>query len=90
MSALPDGVAEDREDLRRLIELVPDQDVPTLKRIVRALTSNQAISDALDKAPYDDEGDLTDEVIARLEESRQAADRGEVVSHEEVRRRFGL
>ena len=90
MSALPDDIASDREAVRRLVELVPDEDVPTLRRIVRALATEDAVFAAFDNAPFDDEGELTDEMIARLADSRQAAAEGRVVSHEEVRRQLGL
>jgi len=87
MSAVP---AREREEVRRLLELVPDEDLPTLRRIVRALVAETAVFAAFDSAPLDDEGELSDEMIAKLAESDRAIVEGRVVSHEEGRQRLGL
>ena len=87
MSTAP---AREREEVHRLLELVPDEDLPTLRRIVRALAVEGAVFAAFDNAPLDDEGELSDEMIAKLAESDRAIAEGRVVSHEEARRRLGL
>ncbi|MGQ9554179.1 MAG: hypothetical protein ACUVWR_08720 [Anaerolineae bacterium] len=80
----------EREQVKRLVDLVPDADLPTLVRLVRALVAEDAVFAAFDNAPEDDEGELSDETIAAIAESRQAATEGRVVSHEEVLRELGL
>lgn len=45
---------------------------------------------AFDSAPEDDEGELSEELIAKLAEADRAIAEGRVVSHEEARRRLGL
>jgi hypothetical protein len=89
MGASPDTTARDRERLRRVIERVPDEDVPTLLRVADAL-AHYEVSVSPDEAPLDDEGDLTDEMIARLAEADQAIAEGGVMSDEELRRRLNL
>ena len=90
MSALPDTVARDRERLRRAIELVPDRDVPVLLRVADALATEDPVLAALNSAPLDDEGELTDEMIARLAEADRDIAEGRVISHEELLRRLDL
>ncbi|MHB0875934.1 MAG: hypothetical protein ACYC5O_07815 [Anaerolineae bacterium] len=90
MSALPDTIDRDRQRLRRLVELVPDEDVPTLLRIVDALAAEDPVLAAIENAPLDDEGELSDETVARLAEADRAIAEGRVISDEELRRRLEL
>ncbi|MHB0874682.1 MAG: hypothetical protein ACYC5O_01420 [Anaerolineae bacterium] len=86
MSALPK-----RESVRRLIELVPEQDLDTVEKMLRGLVRvEDPVLAAFDSAPEDDEGELSDELVARLTEADRAIAEGRVVSHEEARRRLGL
>lgn len=51
--------------------------------------SNDPIDEALAAAPYDDEP-LTEEDRRAIEEAEEDIRAGRVVSHEEVKRRFGI
>ena len=85
MSALPK-----RETVRRLVELVPDQDLDTVAKMLRGLVAEEdPVRAAFRNAPLDDE-EVTQEDIAALEESRKAVAKGDVYSHEEVMRSLGL
>jgi len=80
---------EQREKLRELVGLLPDQAVPVVERFVRWLIAEGAdpMARLLAGAPLDDEP-LTPEEEAALEEARASVERGEVVPYEQLRRRF--
>jgi hypothetical protein len=81
MSALRDS---EREEARRLLELVPDKDVPTVRRILSAL-AEEAPRVSLDEAPEDDEP-VTQEDVEAQAEARADKAAGRVYSHEEAMR----
>ncbi len=83
-------VVDERERVKDLIDLVPDADLPTVARMLRALAAADPVIAAFENAPEDDEGELSDEMIAKLAESDRAIAEGRIVSHEEARRRVGL
>ena len=70
--------------------MVPDEDLPTLARMLRALASGNAVIVALEHAPEDDDGELSEETVAALAHSRRAAAEGRVVSDVQMRRQLGL
>lgn len=80
---------EERERLRELVGLLPDQAVPVVECFLRWLIAEGAdpMARLLAEAPLDDEP-LTPEEEAALEEARASVARGEVVPYEEVRRRL--
>jgi len=87
MSAEP---VREREEVRRLVELVPDADLPTVRRMLAGLTSSvDPVLAAIEQAPEGDE-ELTEEDVAAIEAGRQAKREGRVVSHEEALERLGL
>ncbi len=83
-------VIDERERVKDLVDLVPEADLPTAARMLRALEAEDAIIAAIENAPEDDEGELSGETIVALAESRRAAAEGEVVSDAEMRRHLGL
>ena len=93
MSALPV-----RERAHRLLDLVPEGELPTVERMLRGLAQEAAaqvppsydpVLTALETAPEGDE-ELTPEDLEALQAGWRAKDEGRVVSHEEARRRLGL
>lgn len=76
--------AKERDELRRLLERVPDEDLPTLTRIVRALAVESAVA-GLEEAPEDDEPVSQEDVEAQAE-AREDMAAGRVYSHEEAKR----
>ena len=76
--------AREREETRRLLELVADEDMPTLARIVRALAAEPATT-SLEDAPEDDEP-VTQEDIEAQAEARADVAAGRIYSHEEAKR----
>lgn len=79
-----------REALHRLVDELPEEDLPTASRVLGAL---QATSDpmlrALTSAPPDDEPDR-DDADGGLTEAREEAAAGRTLSHEELKRALGL
>jgi len=79
-----------RDSLHKLIDELPETDLPTAARVLEALhaTADPA-SRALDNAPEDDEPETAEEaaaVAAAWEEHR----RGEHLTTQEVRQKLGL
>jgi hypothetical protein len=74
-----------RQELHRLVDHLSDVDVPTVRKLLRALSDPVRLSIAL--APFDDEPE-TEEERAEVEEARRESGPG--TPHEEVLREFGL
>jgi len=76
------------EELRLLVDHIPDGDVPVAHKILRALMDPVEL--ALLNAPEDDEP-LSEHELAALEEADRRECRGEpLISHDEIMREFGL
>ena len=79
-----------RQALHRLIDDLPEQDLPVAIRVLEAL---RATSDpdlrALMSAPLDNEPDK-DDADGGLSEARSEAREGKGLSHDEVKRELGL
>ncbi|HEV1287705.1 MAG TPA: hypothetical protein VNU44_20440 [Bryobacteraceae bacterium] len=81
-------VTAEHEQLLALASRVPEDQIPTAKRMLEALIVDPFwLSFA--SAPMDDE-ELTPEAAASILEAEQAVGRGESTSHEEMLREFGL
>jgi hypothetical protein len=78
-----------RDTLHRLVNELPDEDIPTAERVLQALRETASPHISLDAAPFDDEPD-DDDFDGGLSEARADAESGRVASHEEVKRRWGL
>ena len=80
----------DRTTLHRLVDSLPEEDLTTAGRLLAGLAlTADAVERALLLAPADDEPD-TDDDDGGLTEARQALDRGEGISTEELRKELGL
>lgn len=73
------------EELHRLVDELSAEDVPR----ARDLLARVRLERSLAEAPDDDEP-VTDEDREAVREGWDAYERGDVVSHEEVMREFGL
>lgn len=79
-----------RATLHRLIDSLPEEDLPTAGRLLVGLTATtDAVERALLLAPYDDEPD-TDDDDGGLTEARRELARDEGISTEELERELGL
>jgi hypothetical protein len=79
-----------KEALHRLIDDLPEQDVPVAVRVLEALrATSDPVLRALLSAPLDDEPD-TDDMDGGLSEARREAAEGKGISHDEVKRELGL
>lgn len=87
MSAVP---AREREEAHRLLELVPDEDMPTVRRMLAGLARKDPVLAALEAAPEDDEGELSEDAIAGIEQARRSIAQGRTLSTEELCRQLGL
>jgi len=75
----------DRQELHRLVDHLSEVDLPTVRKLLRALSDPVRLSIAL--APFDDEPE-SDEERAAVEAARSEAGPG--TPHEKVLREFGL
>jgi hypothetical protein len=78
-----------REALHRLIDEMPEEDLSTAERVLQGLRALSSPHVPPDQAPFDDEPD-EDDFDGGLTEARAEIAAGRVVSHEEVKRRWGL
>jgi hypothetical protein len=79
-----------RATLHRLVDSLPDEDLPTALRMLVGLTATaDAVTRALLLAPSDDEADADDE-DGGLTRARQELARGEGISTEEPKRALGI
>ena len=75
-----------KQDLHRLIELLPDSALPKANALLESLREEEdPVLKAFLEAPEDDEP-LTPEDIAAIEEGEEDIRAGRVISHEEARR----
>jgi hypothetical protein len=79
-----------KEVLHKLVDALPERDVPAVSRILEALnlTADPAAR-SLAMAPLDDEPD-DDGFDGGLTEARREADEGRLLSHDEIKRELGL
>ena len=83
MNAVP---TREREEVHRLVELVPDQDLPTVRRMLAGLARDvDPVSWALEHAPADDEPVTQEDIEAEAEASEDIA-AGRVYPHDEAKR----
>ena len=79
-----------RDDLKRLIDGLPDSELHAARRYLQFLSyHDDALALSLDQAPYDDEP-VTDRDWEAIKEANGDIAAGRVVSHEEMKREFGL
>lgn len=79
-----------RESLHRLIDELPEVDLPTAARVLGALYATaDPVVQALDHAPEDDEPETVEEAAAAAT-AWQERRRGESLTTEEVRHKLGL
>ena len=81
-------ISEEREELLQLARRVPDEDLRAAKRLLQALIVDPLWL-SIQTAPVEDE-ELSESCIESLRRGREELDRGETVSHEDVKREFGL
>jgi hypothetical protein len=83
-------VMSPRDAIRRLVEDLPEEDLPTALRVLEALRdTGDPVSRALVHAPLDDEPD-DDDADGGLTEARADADAGRGIATPDLRRRLGL
>lgn len=79
-----------REALHRIVDDLPETDLPAVRRVLEALrVTADPVLRALLTAPADDEPD-DDDFDGGLTEARREVASGKHLSHEEVKRELGL
>ncbi len=79
-----------KDELYRLVDELPEGEWHAAKRYLEFLRNmGDPLLQALMAAPYDDEPE-TPEERAAMAEARRNFEAGEVVTHEELKREFGL
>jgi len=81
--------SEPRTSLHTLVDELPEQEIPAARRYLEFLRQQppDPLRRALESAPLDDE-ELTAEDLAAIQEGLKEKARGDVVPHEEVKRRL--
>lgn len=80
-----------RDELYRLIDELPDDELAPAARALRRLRDNRLHPTwPIPTFPEAEAEELTPEEEADLEEALEAMKRGELIPHEEIRREFGL
>ena len=87
MPGEPDIRMLTRDDLHRLVDTIPDSELAAAATALKPLTDPVLWS--LLTAPIDDEPE-TEEERAAIAEANAAIARGDVISHDELKRRRGL
>ena len=83
-------MAAARAALHKLVDTLPEQELPTATRVLEALTfAVDPVEQSLSAARLDEEPDR-DDFDGGLTESRQEARDGELTSHDDIKREFGL
>ena len=77
-----------RDTLHDLVDRIPDEELVAAKRFLEYLAVSPAHRTAL-SAPEDDEP-VTEGDVAAIGRAREAVQAGNVISHEEMLREFGL
>jgi hypothetical protein len=79
-----------RDNLHKLIDELPEADLPTAERVLEALRATaDPARQALDSAPDDDEPE-SDEETAAVATAWEEHRKGEHLTTEELRRKLGL
>ncbi|KKM11003.1 hypothetical protein SY88_10735 [Clostridiales bacterium PH28_bin88] len=81
-----------KEDLHRLVEALPDREMPVAKRFLEFLLSmkiDDPLLRALEKAPVDDEP-LEPEELAAIREAEKAIAQGDTIPWEQAKKELGL
>jgi hypothetical protein len=80
-------LTEQRQQAHSLLDVLPGAKLAAVHSLLEVIV--EPLSYSLAMAPVDEE-ELSDEMIARLAESRKSLDAGDFVSHEDILREFGL
>jgi hypothetical protein len=79
-----------RGELHRLIDILPEGDIPTAMRVLEALSiTADPVARSLALAPIDEEPD-DDDFDGGLTAARKEAQDGDLMSHDEVKRNLGV
>ena len=80
-------LSQQRRQAHVLLDLLPDEKLNAVRSLLEVMVEPLARSLALATA---EEEEITPEAAAALDRARASLARGEGVSHEEIRREFGL
>jgi hypothetical protein len=81
------NVTQEREQAHALLDLLPVEKLAAVRSLLAVMV--EPLSRALASAPVENE-EITAETAAALDRARASLARGEVISHEDIRREFGL
>jgi len=84
-------LAQRRQEAHSLLDGLPEEKFLVVRNLLEVLANRDtdSLSRSLANAPVEDE-ELTPETMAALNRAAASLDRGEGISHEELRREFGL
>ncbi len=81
------GLSEKRQQAHALLDMLPDEKVAVVSSLLEVLL--EPLSHSLASAAVE-EDEITPGTAATLDHARTALARGEGISHEDIRREFGL
>jgi predicted transcriptional regulator len=76
-----------RQEAHTLLEALPEEKLVAVRNLLVVMSDSPSYS--MENAPFEDE-ELTPQMEARLNKAEEEFERGEVVTHEQVLREFGL
>ena len=80
-------LAQERQQAHALLDMLPDEKVAVVSSLLEVML--EPLSRSLASAPAE-EDEITPETAAALDRARASLARGEEVSHDDIRREFGL
>jgi hypothetical protein len=80
-------IDSERQQAHFLLDALPDEKIRAVRGLLEVML--EPLSKSLANVPVEEE-DLTDETAAALDRARSSLARGEGISHDEIRREFGL
>jgi len=80
-------LALERQQAHALLDMLPAEKLNAVRSLLKVLV--EPLSRSLALAPVEEE-EITSETAAAIERARASLARGEGISHEEIRREFGL
>lgn len=73
-----------KKEICVLVDQLPEEDLETVKKLIKFLIAEREETAILE--PLEPEEELRPEFVARLRQAEEEIKRGEVVSHEDVRK----
>jgi hypothetical protein len=81
------NATQERQQAHALLDMLPEEKLAAVRGLLEVMV--EPLSRSLASAPVEEE-EVTPETAAALERARASLARGEGISHQDIRREFGL